>query len=99
MDLNAFAVATLSQAADNRDKASGGEAVLTPFSANSSKQAYVAEATRLASARGIDPELAAGLASGIADSETGKTCSLDETRANIDAALKSRSSASPAGKP
>ncbi len=63
---------------------------LRPFAEYPSKAAYVAEAVRRAAAFGVDPEEAAGIAAGIADVEAGRTVTLEEAQAELDAAFAAR---------
>ena len=60
---------------------------LGPVSSYSSRDAYLATAVSRAGDFNVDPEIAAAIASGIADSEQGHSYTLDEVRDNIRASL------------
>lgn len=66
---------------------------LGPVSSYSSGNDYVATAVARAADFNIDPEIAAGIASGIADSEEGHSYTLDEVRENIRVAFAAKRSA------
>jgi hypothetical protein len=62
-----------------------------------SDAAYVAAAVGRARAFGMDAETAAGIAAGIADAHAGRTMTVEESRAAVRAALKSRTAERPSG--
>lgn len=63
---------------------------LGPVSSYPSRDAYIATAVSRAADSNVDPEIAAGIASGIADSKQGQSYTLDEVRNNIRAALAAK---------
>lgn len=60
---------------------------LGPVHSYPSRDAYIVAAVSRADEFNVDPEIASGIASGIADSEQGQSYTLDEVRDNIRAAL------------
>lgn len=89
-DRSHYAVGLMRAALHNYPEGEDEALPLRPRSAYPSDAAYITEAVRLAPSFGVDPEVAAALAEGIADAEAGRFLTLDQVDANIEAAFAAR---------